>query len=286
MQATLTQRHIERAACIKMAILLALGGLVFAFLPTTASFKNLQVNGFDYKPVILALTNFLGAAVYIWMGTHLELLQETSKLKRVPFLRLFVSAEVLDHDFRPRPLIFFAASLPMFAYIFPLALISLATKATAGGISYFFLYGVVLLVISAVFQGYSKRLERIVLLSLAGYMFVAAYTFSSSPTETLFIFHLPVWVFVVLAGAGGISYVLMLTPLGKKQSIPRRRFWFILSEIVIPTYALFQLGNTLLSGIGAWLVPIALLDMYALIALIHYALYRVENAPSILPSPY
>lgn len=264
-----TQKRLERAACFKMAIFLALGGIVFAAVPNMSAFKRLADNGFAYTPNMLSIANFIGAGIYVWL----------SESEYAWMIKPAV-----------RAVFFFIASIPIVAYLVPAGLVAVATNTTVNAFTYIFIYAVIILLIMAVFHGYSRRRERMMIGGMAVYMLIAASIFNSNAYQepitassafngdgTVFIFHLPVWILTMIALLGGLSYLVMLTPLAKRVSFYRHRVWFIVSESIIPLYALFQFANTVIAG-GSWFVPVALIDVYFLIALLHYATYRGKDA--------
>lgn len=255
------QHRLERAACLKLAMFEGLSCLIFFFLPNPSAFARLTANGFGFTPTLLAALNGAGALFYLWMRDD-----PAAREWRLPVRRM----------------LFFLASVPLLAYLIPLGIILIATTGMITGISYVAIYVVILLVITAVFQGYSRRLEVVSLAGMALFMGFIGYTFATTTNATPVAIPFPDVVLAALALGGGLLYVLLMTPQARLVSQFARRTLFMLGEAVIPVYATILLVNAWLFA-GSIYPPVAFYILYLLIALLPYGIFRTDDAPT--PDP-
>lgn len=253
------QALLERSACLKMAAFEFLSFCIFVFSPSPAAFARLAANGFAIAPELLGLFNLIGAVVYILIAYHPSLMRLSDDVRSV---------------------VFFLASLPIMFYLVPLGIIIIYLGMSIVGLVYVLIFFIVLLVITAVFRGYSRRLEFWTLVVLAAFMFLCAYIFGSFSSAVPAAIPFPVKPLVFIAFLGGFGYVLMLTPVAEQLSENIHQLIFLLSEAVIPIYATILLMNALLFG-GSIFPPFAFFDLSLLIALLSYPLIRGRHALSL-----
>lgn len=249
------QRRLERRANAKMALLMLIATLVFWFAPNPRAFALLNDNGLPLTPNMVSGLCLLGAFVYLWR-------------------RFDPSSERL---LRPtRRILFAAGSIGILIYVFPIALIAATMGSWVTALSNLLLYGVVLSLCFAIYDGYSRRLELAITGILVTIFLLSAGAFLQATPAVLRAFHISPVLLALLCLVSGLGYLVLLHPAAAHLSRRVRQLGFMALASPLTIYGTIQLMAFLLLGTGSLIVPLVLIHLHLLICLFPYSLYRPE----------
>lgn len=255
------QRVVESLAVGSMTVMMGLFILIFLLAPNQTTFERLQRVDILITPLQFAFLCFLGM-----LGFPLLLLPD---LRR--------RARTLKNE------IFLLCSIPILLYLLPVAYESLTRGWSLVPLVNFGIYMIIVLLSVAVYHGYSRLLEIgacliMLLLMLASsliFAFMPTLTFFNSVAAALGVRLVPM-SFALVSLAAGLGFLTL--PFLTRLPVVLRRLLFSIYASPFLLYSLVVLYNLRGAGGAALIIPASLINLFLLMCLLGFALYRDEES--------